>query len=128
MSKISKLISEMVSDFMDDEYDLYYGGGESDWGVEEEPSYVDNYVYRDGLSDLDREKQQLEDLKIEFYEDLIDLVNQRTNWEYNSEDVEREVRREMDMNLSRCTSDSIISKWRDMKTMADDIIKNLSFS
>ena len=117
----------MVSDFMDDEYDLYYGGGDSDWGVEE-PSYVDDYVYRDGLSDLDREKQQLEDLKIEFYEDLIDLVNQRTDWEYNSSDVEREVRREMDMKLSRCTSDTIISKWRDMKIMADAIIKNLSFS
>ena len=35
MSKFSKSICEMVSNYVDDEYDLYYGGGESDWGVEE---------------------------------------------------------------------------------------------
>ena len=130
MSKISKAICEMVTSFIEEDDNLYYGGGESDWGIEEEDIFDDDTISFDSVenvSDEEKEKQIEEDLKTQFYEDLMDLVNQRTNWEYEMSEISPLVKEAVYRYLSGCNSDEIIYKWREMASMANEIIKKISF-
>ena len=130
MSKISKAICEMVTNFIEEDDNLYYGGGESDWGIEEEDIFDDDSISFDSVenvSDEEKEKQIEEDLKTQFYEDLKDLVNQRTNWEYEMSDVSPLVKEVISRHLSGCDSEDIIYKWREIGSMANEVIKKISF-
>lgn len=130
MSKISKVICEMVTNFIEEDDNLYYGGGESDWGIEEEDIFDDETISFDSvenISDEEKEKQIEEELKTQFYEDLVDLVNQRTNWEYEMSDISPLVKEVISRRLSGCDSDEIMYKWREIASMANEIIKKISF-
>ena len=113
MSKISKAICEMVTNF-----------------IEEEGIFDDDTISFDSvenISDEEKEKQIEEDLKTQFYEELMDLVNQRTNWEYEMSDISPLVKDAISRRLSGCDSEDIIYKWREIPSMAKEIIKKISF-
>lgn len=128
MSKISKSICEMVSNYVDDEYDLYYGGGESDWGVEdieeiEEDEPVGEFVPTDWQKE---EKEEKEVLMSELYEDLMDMIQQKTDYQYDSSLLDKMIKKEITIRFSDCAPSELYSKWEDIPEIARKIIEKIS--
>lgn len=127
----SRMFTQAYTSGRTDTFDEpYYGGGESDWGIDDQPSFFEDDTIENEFIPTDWKKEEEEEKKHlldSLHEDLVDVINQMTDWEYDSKLVNKMARKEIATEFSKYNSSKLQNEaWREIDKIAKNVIRKIS--